>query len=143
IWTDDRPDVWWLHNGYEHLHAMARADSIGALTLDVLDPVGWKDLRDWLDHQLPLSDGFTRRVGMIYISNIFLHLHGHMDWSNCEREGARPEFARSVIEQVLDPAGAAIIDDEAHPGLHWRMDRQDIRRSAGLRDVWGLRPKPK
>lgn len=71
----------WLRRGYSHLHDMARAGAIGAVTLDATDAAGWKQIGDVLNKRDLKIDG-------IYFSNIFLFLSHPFDWSGRPNDGA-------------------------------------------------------
>ena len=107
------PDKYWVRQGYDHLHALAKNGAIGALTLDVLDENACRQLQHYLDtvkytRIAPDNDTIApvektgARVNKMYVSNIFYFLQGKgVDF--CERaiKGAAVDRARENLSMLV------------------------------------------
>ncbi len=114
----DAPFFSWVNrpDEFAHIRAMARSDAIGAITLDALDPAGWKQIADYLATR---PDGAPDKVKTLFVSNIIEFLTNGMDYTWREDPNATPVHARRAMAQVLCEKGYGIITDRCDLAMRW------------------------
>ncbi len=115
-WLQDREsdDHNWLDDEYEYLHQMAYTNSIGAVTLDLLDEESCFEMAEFLRQTSRHPE-----IGMIYISSIADFLSIGKEWTGRDN----PDFKKKIIQNldILNPAKTATIVDSRQ---YWPQERK-------------------
>ena len=116
-------DSFWMRQGYDHLHSLAKHDAIGAVTLDVNDQIACKQLKDYLEdpHVNALSFDSKNavvqqeeiggaKIGLLYVSNLLDFIKEGTDWTGRDLadSDASVETARENFKMLLSPKARVI-----------------------------------
>ena len=111
VFTGD-PKLDWLRNKdlYRHLHLLGKNRAVGAVTLDITDSDGCRQIREYLDNvrftpiDAQSGESFAERqgadIGTLYLSNICHYLDWSADkFAQAKKESAALDYTKREVNE--------------------------------------------